>query len=103
VSSGSYPITSDKPTSRYLSCGEQFGYGRYPVSMAKFQSKLPDSGIDGSAVDNSERLRDQDGSLVLQHFDDGSRITNRCEWLMKIAWNADVGINPSVYAGVVRT
>jgi uncharacterized membrane protein YphA (DoxX/SURF4 family) len=35
---------------------------RYPVSQAKFQSKLSDSGIDGSTADNSERLRDQDGS-----------------------------------------
>jgi hypothetical protein len=32
------------------------------VSKTKFQSKLSDSGIDGSAVDNSERLRGQDGS-----------------------------------------
>jgi hypothetical protein len=36
-------------------------------------------------------------------FDDGSRMTNFCEWLMKIEWNADVGINPSVYALVVRS
>jgi len=28
-------------------------------------------------------------------------MTNLCEWLMKIEWNADVGINPSVYALVV--
>jgi hypothetical protein len=47
--------------SRYLSCGEQFGYGRYPVLKTKFQNKSSDSGIDGSVVDNSEGLRDQDG------------------------------------------